>query len=420
MAKVTQKLTPVTIKAKAKPGAKPFKLADGQGLYLLIKPNGACYWRMAYRFGSLQKLLALGVYPELSLADARRAAETARASLASGIDPSAIRKEAKAAVIAAEVIEVTRTERTFQAVAVDWLSKQEAKLTNATMKKTRWMLDSFAYPAIGARAVESLEAPDMLAILRTLEARGVLVTAHRLSQYFSMIFRYAIACGYITRNPAADLRGALTAAITTNRAAITEPAKIGALLRAIDGFEGHFVTQIALRLAPLVFVRPGELRNAQWSEFDLDAALWRIDAKRMKMRAPHDVPLSRQALAILAELKPVTGSGALLFPGVRVYERAISENTLNAALRRLGFTATEMTAHGFRAMASTRLNEMHLFAPDVIERQLAHREANKVRAAYDRSQHWAERIKMMQVWADYLDTLRTGGNVIAGKFGRAA
>ena len=226
------------------------------------------------------------------------------------------------------------------------------------------------------------------------------------------IFRFAIACGYVARNPAADFKGAIESAVTVNRAAITEPGKIGQLLRAIDGFDGYLITQFALRLAALLFVRPGELRGAEWSEFDLAAGVWRIDAARMKMKHAHDVPLSKQALDILRELHALTGAHRLLFPGVRTHERPISENTLNGALRRLGFTSNEMTAHGFRAMASTRLNEMKQFHRDAIERQLAHKEPNKTRGAYDRSQHWEERVRMMQVWADYLDTLRAGGNVV--------
>ena len=423
MAKVTQKLTPVTINAKAKPGAKNFKLADGQGLYLLIKPNGACYWRMAYRFGGLQKLLALGVHPGLSLAEARVAAQKARDSLKSGIDPNATRKElkkAKAAVVIAEIIEATRNKRTFQVVAEEWLAKQASKRSDSTMQKARWMLTAFAYPSIGARPIESIKTADLLACLRALEARGVLETASRLQQRMNAICRYAVACDYITHNPAANLKDSLETPVSTKRAAIIDPAKIGELLRAIEGFDGYLVTGYALRLSALTFVRPGEIRGALWSEFDFTANVWRIEAKRMKMKAGHDVPLSRQALELLNELKPLSSSGRLLFPGVRANDRPISENTLNAALRTLGFSGDVMTAHGFRAMASTRLNEMLQFKPDAIERALAHKEPNKTRAAYDRSEHWAERVKMMQVWADYLDTLRTGGNVIAGKFGRVA
>ena len=416
MAKVTHKLTPATIKAKAKPGAKPFKLADGQGLYLLVKPNGACYWRMAYRFAGLQKLFSCGVHPELTLADARRAAEIARASLANGIDPNATRKQAKAA----EIRETVQSARTFQLVAEEWLAKQASKRSDTTMQKARWMLGTFVYPSIGARPLDAVETSDLLACLRTLEARGKLETARRLHQRMNAIFRYAVACDYVRRNPAADLRGALEPPVTTHRAAITEPAKIGALMRAIEDFDGYLVTGFALRLSALTFKRPGEIRGAQWSEFDFTENVWRIDAKRMKMKEAHDVPLSRQALELLNELKPLSGSGRLLFPGVRSVERPISENTLNAALRTMGFSGKEHTAHGFRAMATTRLNEMGQLNREAIFRALSHKEPNKTRAAYDRSEHWAERVKIMQVWADYLDTLRTGGNVIAGKFGRVA
>lgn len=413
MAKVSEKLTPVTIKAKAKPRATAFKLTDGKGIYLLVNPNGACYWRMAYRFAGLQKLLALGVYPELSLADARRAAETARASLANGIDPNAIRKQAKAA----EARETVTAARTFEVVAEEWLAKQASKRSDSTMQKARWMLTAFAYPSIGARPLESIETSDLLACLRSLEARGVLETASRLQQRMNAIFRYAVACDYLRRNPAADLKGALETPVTKGRAAIVEPIKIGALMRSIEGFDGYLVTGFALRLSALTFVRPGELRGALWSEIDFAESVWRIEAQRMKMKAAHNVPLSRQALALLNDLKRLSGDGRLLFPGVRSNDRPISENTLNAALRTMGINGDEMTAHGFRAMASTRLNEMRQFSPDAIERALAHKEPNKVRAAYDRSEHWAERVQMMQVWADYLDTLRDGGKA---DFGRKA
>ena len=402
--------------AKAKATGKPSKTFDGGGLFLFATPQGGKLWRLKYRFGGKEKLLSLGVYPDVPLKAARVKRNKAREQLAAGIDPGAQRKEAKAAVVR----ETVQSARTFQFVAEEWLAKQASKRSDSTMQKARWMLTAFAYPSIGAHPIDEIKTSDLLACLRTLEARGVLETASRLQQRMNAICSYAVACDYMTRNPAADLKGTLETPITTPRAAIIDPVKIGELLRAIEGFDGYLVTGYALRLSALTFVRPGEIRGAQWSEFDFTENVWRIDAKRMKMKAGHDVPLSRQALELLSELKPLSGSGRLLFPGVRSIERPISENTLNAALRTLGFSGDVMTAHGFRAMASTRLNEMMQFKPDAIERALAHKEPNKVRAAYDRSEHWAERVKMMQVWADYLDTLRTGGNVIAGKFGRAA
>ncbi len=304
--------------------------------------------------------------------------------------------------------ETAKNARTFEVVAEEWLAKQASKRSDSTMQKTRWMLTEFAYPSIGTRPFETIETHDLLACLRTLEARGKLETASRLQQRMNAIFRYGVACDYIKRNPAADLKGAIETSVTKSRSAIVEPNKIGALLCAIDGFDGYLVTGHALRFAALTFVRPGELRGAQWSEIDFDAGAWRVDAKRMKMKASHDVPLSRQALAILSELKPLSGSGRLVFPGVRVNDRPLSENTLNAALRTLGFGGDEMTTHDFRAMASTQLNEMHLFKPDAIERALAHKEPNKVRAADDRSEHWLERVKMMQVWADYSGAIKIG------------
>ena len=401
---------------EAKATGKPTKTFDGGGLFLLATPQGGKLWRLKYRFGGKEKLLSLGVYPDVPLKAARVKRNKAREQLAAGIDPGALRKEAKAAVVR----ETVQNARTFEVVAEEWLAKQASKRSDTTMQKARWMLTAFVYPSIGARPLDAVETSDLLACLRTLEARGKLETARRLHQRMNAIFRYAVACDYVRRNPAADLRGALEPPVTTHRAAITEPAKIGALLRAIDDFDGYLVTGFALRLSALTFKRPGEIRGAQWSEFDFTENVWRIDAKRMKMKAAHDVPLSRQALELLNELKPLSGSGRLLFPGVRSIERPISENTLNAALRTMGISGKEHTAHGFRAMATTRLNEMGQLNREAIFRALSHKEPNKTRAAYDRSEHWPERVKIMQVWADYLDTLRTGGNVIAGKFGRVA
>jgi integrase len=278
--------------------------------------------------------------------------------------------------------------------------------------KLRWLL-SFTYPSIGERRVAEITAPELLSVLRKVEARGRYETARRLRSTCGMVFRYAIATGRAERDPSADLRGALTAPKVSHRSAIVDPMGIGALLRAIDDFDGQPTTRIALRLAPLVFVRPGELRHAEWVEIDFAAAEWRISAPKMKMRRPHRVPLSRQALAIIRELQKVSGDGRWLFPSVRSVLRPISENTLNAALRRLGYSTEQMTTHGFRTMASTRLNEIGRWNPDAIERQLAHQEADDVRRAYiHAAEYWSERVKMMQAWADYLDELREGGKVL--------
>jgi integrase len=378
----------------AKPRQKPYKLFDGDGLYVLVTPHGGRWWRFKYRYGGKERGISLGVYPQVSLKGARIARNDARKALHSGIDPSAQRQAGKLA-----------QGETFKAVAEEWLTLQGAKLSDATMRKARWMLEEFAYPRLGGKPINAIKAPEVLAALRVVESRGKHETAHRTKQRMGQVLRYAIATGRAERDVTADLRGALAPVVSRSHSAITDPAEIGALLRAIDGFDGQPATAAALKLAPLLFVRPGELRGAQWSEFDLEAAEWRIPAERMKMGERHLVPLAKQALKLLKELHGLTGRGPYVFPSLRTRERPMSENTVNAALRRLGYAGDEMTGHGFRAMASTCLNEQG-FAPDVIELQLAHAERNKVRAAYNRAERLPERRKMMQSWADYLDGLR--------------
>ncbi|MBX5461807.1 MAG: integrase arm-type DNA-binding domain-containing protein [Steroidobacteraceae bacterium] len=392
-------LTEAAIRA-ARPHEKPYKLFDGGGLYLLVTPEGGRWWRLKYRYGGKERGLSLGVYPAVSLRTARERRDEARRLLASGVDPSAHRKAERA----------SRAE-TFEALAREWLALQQPTLAPATYAKARWLLEAFLLPKLGDRPIHEITPPELLGVLRGIESGGIHETAHRAKQLAGRIFRYAIATGRAERDPAADLRGALAPIAARNHAAITEPAKVGALLRVIDGYVGQPATMYALRLAPLVFVRPGELRAAEWREFDLEAAEWRIPAERMKMREAHLVPLSRQAVAILKELHAFTGTGRYLFPSLRTPARPISENTLNAALRRLGYAKDEMTAHGFRAMASTLLNERG-FPPDVIELQLAHAERNRVRAAYNRAERLDERRQMMQAWADYLDSLRSGARVV--------
>lgn len=384
----------------AKPGARPLKLFDGGGMFLLLNPNGSRWWRLKYRVAGREKSLSLGTYPEVSLKRARERREEARKSLADGHDPSVQRLASK-----------TAQECTFETIAREWLAMQEKKLAPITYGKACWMLETFIFPHLGARAIKEVTAPDLLGALRRIEARGINETARRTKQRCGQVFRYAIATGRAERDPSADLRGALAPVVSQSHAAITEPARIGELLRAIDGYEGQPATAYALKLAPLVFVRPGELRAAEWPELDLDRAEWRISAERMKMREPHVVPLARQAIDLLRQLQPLTGSGRYVFPSLRTPLRPISENTVNAALRRLGYSTEEMTGHGFRALASTCLNEQG-WPPDVIELQLAHAERNKVRAAYNRASRLGERRKMMQAWADYLDGLRAGADVI--------
>jgi integrase len=392
------KLKDITVR-NAKPTAKPQKLSDGGGLHLLVQPNGSKLWRLAYRYGNKQKTLALGSYPSVTLADARTGRDEAKKLLARMIDPSAQRKTDRRSGVGS----------TFQEVAEELIAKVEREgRAEVTLSKKRWLL-AFAFPAFGGRPVGEITAHELLALLRKIEGRGLFETAKRLRSTCGMVFRYAIATQRAERDPSADLRGALTTHQVTHRAAIVDPAKIGPLLRALEGFDGQAVTRLALCLAPHVFVRPGELRQAEWDEFDLDAVVWSIPPAKMKMRRAHRVPLSRQSVNILRELKKISGDGRWLFPSVRTSLRPISENTLNAALRRLGYSSEEMSTHGFRSMAATRLNEMGHWNADAIERQLAHQEANAVRRAYTHgAEFWSERVQMMQSWSDYLDELQEG------------
>jgi integrase len=383
---------------------RPIKLSDSGGLYLLIQPHGSKLWRLAYRFGGKQKTLSIGIYPTVTLKQAREKRDEAKRLLAANMDPSTKRRLEKLGA---------STGNTFQVVAEELLMKLEREgRVEATLAKQRWLLH-IAYPVIGDRPVAEVTAPEVLSVLRKVEARGRYETARRLRSTCGMVFRYAIATGRAERDPSVALRGALTAPKVIHRAAIVDPAEMGALLRAIEDYDGLPPTKAALKLAPLVFVRPGELRKAEWAEFDLEHAEWRIPAAKMKMRRLHRVPLSKQALAIIYDLRALSGGGRWLFPSVRSTSRPMSENTLNAALRRLGYSTDQMTAHGFKGMASTLLNEMGKWNPDAIERQLAHQESNDVRRAYMHgAEYWPERVKMMQTWADYLDELRGAGKVV--------
>ena len=395
----------------AKGKERPYKLTDSPGLILLVNPDGRRYWRFNYRFDGKQKTMALGVYPDIGLADAREKRDAARKLVVSGIDPMEQRKDI-------EREKRVREQETFKAIAEEWLERLKLQgRAEATLKKNRWLME-FSYPLIGDRPIAEITPTELLEVLRKIEVRGRYETATRLRGTFGTVFRYAVATGRAPRDVSFDLRGALIRPQVTHRPALLEPREIGALLRAIEGYEGQPTVQIALRLAPHLFARPGELRQAEWQEFDADEAIWTIPAHKAKMRKPHRVPLSRQAMEMLEELWPISGDTKYLFPSIRSAERPITDNTLNAALRRLGYDKTQMTAHGFRAMASTRLNEMGSWHPDAIERQLGHVENNDVRRAYARGEHWAERIKMMQAWSDYLDDLRKGAQVIRAKFGR--
>ena len=385
---------------------KDYKRSDSGGLFMLVTETGSKLWRYAYSFDAKQKLLAIGQYPLISLADARIKRDSAKKLLAEGIDPSVERKaERRQARMARS--------NTFEAVAKELMDKFEAEGdAPATLKKKQWLLD-FANKEFGRRPIAEIKAPEILDALRKIERRGRHETATRVRSTVGAVFRYAIATGRAERDPTGDLRGALITPTVTHRATIVEPRAVGALLRAIDGFEGHASTRYALRLAPLVFVRPGELRKAEWAEFNLEDAEWRIAAAKMKMRRPHRVPLAPQALTILRELQGITGRSKYLFPSVRSWHRPISDNTLNAALRRLGYDKTELTVHGLRSTASVLLNERGKWHADAIERQLAHQEANEVRGAYTHAaEFWQERVRMMHWWADELDRLRELGRVV--------
>jgi integrase len=399
-------LTETSIKAairkvlKTGTGGKKY---DEKGLYLLLKPQGercGAWWRLKYRFGGRERGISLGVYPTVRLKRAREKRDEQKTVLANGVNPSVKRRAEKLS-----------NALTFDLIAREWLELQSKKLAQATLGKARWLLEGFLLPEFGSSPIGHITAPQILAALRKVEAKGAHETAQRAMQKCSQVFRYAIATGRAERDPTIDLRGALAPVVSQNRAAITDPAQVGALLRAIDGYVGQPATHAALKLAPLLFVRPGELRAAEWREIDLEAGEWRIPGSRMKMGEQHIVPLSSQALEILRPLQALTGRGQFVFPSLRSSTRPMSENTLNAALRRLGYSGDEMTAHGFRAMASTLLNEQG-FAPDVIELQLAHAERDKVRAAYNRALRLKERRKMMQKWADFLEGLKAGGKVV--------
>lgn len=389
----------------AKPADKPAKLADARGLFLLIHPNGGKWWRFSYRFDSKQKTLSMGTYPDVSLAKARTRRDEARTLLADGIDPGANRKAAKASKTHGAM-------NSFEVVAREWFAKFSPGWAVSHSSKIMRRLEMDVFPWLGGLPIAAITAPQLLEVVRRIEGRGALETARRALFNCGQAFRYAVATGRAERDPTADLRGSMPKATKTHHAAIIEPKAIGELLRTLAGYQGSYVTCCALRLAPLLFVRPGELRKAEWAEMNLEAAEWRLPASRMKMKQGHIVPLSSQAVAILTELHLLTGRGKYVFPGARTRDRMMSENTVNAALRRLGYAKDEMSGHGFRAMARTILDEVLGVRPDFIEHQLAHAVRDPNGRAYNRTAHLAERRKMMQQWADYLDTLKAGAEVI--------
>ncbi|RQZ14035.1 DUF4102 domain-containing protein [Burkholderia sp. Bp9031] len=405
-------LTDTTIR-NTKPAEKPIKLFDGGGLFLLVTPAGQRYWRLKYRAAGKEKLLALGVYPEVTLATARRKRDEAREKLAAGIDPSEAKKAEKRTVR-------LNAENSFEAVAREWHAKYAPTWSESHGDRILRRLEVDAFPWIGGKPIADLAPPDVLDALRRVEKRGALETAHRLHANISQVCRYAVATGRTSRDVTADLRGALPPVQQEHMAALTDPKQVAELLRAIDGYQGTFPVICALRLAPLLFQRPGELRAAEWAELDLDAGIWEIPSDRMKRTkqgkatgGAHIVPLSSQVVAVLRELHALTGNGRFLFPSVRTKDRPMSDNTINGALRRLGYDGDTMTGHGFRAMARTILDEVLGLPAAIIEAQLAHAVKDPLGRAYNRTAHLPQRREMMQQWADYLDRLKTGADIVS-------
>lgn len=390
---------------KVKSKDKTQRFFDGNGMYLEVSPAGGKWWRFKYRYNNKEKRLSLGTYPDTTLAEAREKRDAARKLLASGIDPGEQRKAQKAAGI-------ERAANSFEVVAREWHAKQSTTWVELHASRIMLRLENDIFPWLGKRPIVDVTAKDLLTTINRIVDRGAVESAHRVLQNCGQVFRYAIVTGRATHNPAADLRGALPPVKQSHLAAIIEPNAIGGLLRAIDVYQGSFVTKCALRLAPLVFVRPGELRQAEWAEFDLEKAEWNLPAEKMKMREPHLVPLASQTMAILRELHALTGHGRYLFPSARSPKRPMSNNAVLSALRRMGYATNEMSGHGFRAMARTVLDEVLHFRPDYIEHQLAHAVRDPNGRAYNRTAHLAERRKMMAGWADYLDALKVGDKIV--------
>ncbi|MDP1637597.1 MAG: integrase arm-type DNA-binding domain-containing protein [Candidatus Nitrotoga sp.] len=387
----------------AKPGAKPAKLFDERGLFLIVTPAGGKWWRFRYKFDDKEKLLSLGVYPDVGLKDARQRRDDVRKLLADGIDPGENRKAMKA-------VKQDRAANSFEVVAREWYAKHAPNWVEHHGDRIIRRLERDIFPWIGGRPIVDVTAPELLATMRRIENRGALETAHRALGNCGQVFRYAIATGRATRDPSGDLRGALPPVKGEHFAAVTEPIQAAELLRTLDGYQGTLTVACALRLAPLVFVRPGELRNAEWADIDLDAAEWRYHVT--KTNSSHIVPLATQAMTILNELHALTGTGRYVFPGARSNGRPMSDNAILAAMRRMGISKVEMSGHGFRAMARTILDEVLGVRPDLIEHQLAHAVRDPNGRAYNRTAHIPERKKMMQQWADYLDSLKAGADVI--------
>ena len=406
MARTTKVLTAIEVE-KVKPGTKPKHLFDGKGLFLLVTPTGGKWWRFKYLYANKQKLLSFGTYPEISLADARQRRDDARKLLANGVDPYVNRKAVKSAKDDALA-------NSFEVIAREWHENQKIEWSAEHAVNIMNRMEKDIFPWIGKKPILEVTAKDVKSILDRVRSRGVIETARRVRTIVGQVFTYAVSTDRANYDVAAGLKGYLPSTGKTKKhmAAITDPKELAPLLRAIDGYQGSFVARCALRLAPLLFVRPGELRQAEWSEIDLEAGEWNIPAAKMKMRQPHLVPLSRQAIEILTDIKPLTGHSKYVFPSTRTNTRCMSDNTINAAFRRMGFDGDTITGHGFRATARTILDEVLQVRVDFIEHQLAHTVRDPNGRAYNRTAHLAERRKMMELWADYLDGLKTGAKVI--------
>lgn len=390
-------LTALAVK-QAKPKEKDYKLSDGGGMYLLVTKKGGKYWRLKYRFAGKEKVLALGVYPTVTLEEARGERLRAKKMLPH-TDPSSNKRQIKATNLEA-------SENNFEAVASEWYNNHMVNKSDSHRTRTWRLLKNDLFPPLGKRPISDITPPELLKVLRRVEGRGAIDTAHRAQQTSGQVFRYAIACGKAERDPSADLRGALKIHVKKHHAAITDPKELGKLLLAIDSFSGTPVVKAALQLSPLLFARPKELRHMEWTEIDWDETLWLVPADKMKMKEPHIVPLSKQAIATLEEIHSLTGRGKYVFPSARGGSRPLSENGVRVALRTMGFDNNTMTAHGFRATARTILDEVLCFRVDLIEHQLAHAVRDPNGRAYNRTKHLPQRKEMMQKWADYLDDLQ--------------
>lgn len=390
-------LTDIQIK-NLKYSGKPMKLADGGGLYIYLSASGKKLWRLGYYFERKAKVLSFGEYPIVTLQRAREKRTEAKQLLAEGIDPAAVKKAAKEE-------QISEVKDMFRSIALEWFEARTTDFTEKHRGTVMYRMEKYIFPVIGKEHIARMEAQDILKVVQPIEQKGQNETARRLLQIIGQVYRYAVITGRARRNPVTDLAGAIRPRKVTHRAAITEPKKVAQLLRNIDEYEGYFPIVCALKLAPLVFVRPTELRAAEWTEFDFESSEWRIPAARMKMKQMHIVPLSRQAVAIFKELREFSGSGKLLFPSIRTVTRPLADATVLNAIRRMGYSKDEMCTHGFRSLASTLLNELG-YNRDWIERQLAHGERNDVRAAYNYAEYLPERRRMMQEWADYLDKLK--------------